>query len=587
MQNNLSILVILKRLWQYTNQRRKKQFSALFLLMIFASLVEVMSIGSIFPFLAIITAPERVEQMGWAQPFLVIFKINNPSELLLPLTLVFCVAACVSAGVRLLLVWASAKFSFNAGSDLSIDIYRKTLYQPYAVHILKNSSEIIDGISAKTQHAIGVLTSILNCLASAVMVIAISAALLYIEPLVALIAFTSFGSLYACVVWLTHKRLRVNSQKIARNSTDVIKSLQEGLNGIRDVLITGTQAFYSELYRKADLPLKKAHAANSFMATSPRYAMEGIGLVLIATLTYLLSISVASVETVIPTIGALAMGAQRLLPLLQNLYLSWAQIIGGQASLRDVLMLLEQPLPQYANDNKIVVPIKFNDKILLQNVSFQYDKQMPLVLKNIELAIKKGSRVGFVGTTGSGKSTLLDIVMGLLVPSSGTVLVDGVPISRTDPRAWQSHIAHVPQSIYLADTTIAENIAFGVPWSQIRVDKLVKAAELAQIADTIDALPLGYETIVGERGVRLSGGQRQRIGIARALYRDADVIIFDEATSALDSETEQAVIAAIRSLSTELTILTIAHRESTIRECSLVYRIVNGRLYKEEILRDG
>jgi len=576
MSEKLSIPSILKRLWMHISPRRKKQFGLLFALMVTASFTEGLSIGAVLPFLAILTNEDLIYKSELIKPLLSFLNIGPTDSVLFTLTVIFCLAACLSAAVRLLLMWASAKLSFNTGADLSIDIYRKTLYQTYAEHISVNSSEIINTITTKTHELTATLTNVLTILSSAVMLLAITATLIYIKPVVAVAAFFSFGSLYGLVIISTRKKLTVNSTKIAKNSTAVVKSLQEGLSGIRDVLIAGTQSTYCEIYRKADVPLKQAQAENSFMAASPRYAMEGLGMVLIAILAYTLSRSSMGLATTIPTMGALAMGAQRLLPLLQTMYSSSSNIVGVQASLGDALKLLERSLPSYVLDQKAVIPMQFKETISLKNVSFRYSHGTPLVLKGINLEIKKGSRVGFVGTTGSGKSTLADLVMALLQPSEGELLIDGKPVSYIDPRSWQIHIAHVPQSIYLADATIAENIAFGVPLGDIEMAKVIEAATLAQIATTIDRMPEAYQTVVGERGVRLSGGQRQRIGIARALYRQADVIIFDEATSALDTETEQAVIAAIKSLSPDLTILTIAHRESTVEDCSVVYRVEDG-----------
>jgi len=243
--------------------------------------------------------------------------------------------------------------------------------------------------------------------------------------------------------------------------------------------------------------------------------------------------------------------------------------------LQDTLELLDQPLPAYASEPR-PAPIAFRHSIDLKGLRFRYTPVGPLVLNELNLTIPKGARVGFIGKTGSGKSTLLDIVMGLLLPNEGAMLVDGVAISTQNHRAWQANIAHVPQAIFLSDSTIAENIAFGVPANQIDQSRMRAAAEQAQIAQTIDTWDKQYETMVGERGVRLSGGQRQRIGIARALYKQANVIVFDEATSALDNETEQAVMQAIDSLGGELTILIVAHRLTTLKNCSQIVELDAG-----------
>jgi ATP-binding cassette subfamily B protein len=249
---------------------------------------------------------------------------------------------------------------------------------------------------------------------------------------------------------------------------------------------------------------------------------------------------------------------------------------GGTSSLRDTLELLDQPLPDYINQKNL--HLSFNQEIALQGLKFRYSPHTPYVLNNINLVIKKGSRVGFIGTTGSGKSTLLDIMMGLLQPTEGFLKIDHNVIDGVNHRGWQERIAHVPQAIFLADTSVEENIAFGIPSDQIDQSRVRRAAQQAQIADIIESWPSGYQTFVGERGIRLSGGQRQRIGIARALYKQADVIIFDEATSALDGETEDAVMQAIEGLGKDLTILIIAHRLTTLKSCTQIVELSLGEI---------
>jgi ATP-binding cassette subfamily B protein len=305
--------------------------------------------------------------------------------------------------------------------------------------------------------------------------------------------------------------------------------------------------------------------------------MEALGMLLIAILAYTLAKQPDGVAKVIPVLGALAFGAQRLLPVLQQGYSAWINIQGGQASLHDVLELLDQPLPVYANQS-IYEQLSFQQCISLNNLSFRYSAQTPWVLKDLNLSITKGSRVGFIGKTGSGKSTLIDIVMGLLQPNEGGLEIDGHQITASNCRSWQAHIAHVPQVIFLSDSTIEENIAFGIPKEKIDHERVMQAAAQAQIAEIIESWPKQYQTFVGERGIRLSGGQRQRIGIARALYKQADVMIFDEATSALDNETEQAVMQAIESLSKNLTILIIAHRLTTLKSCTQIVELDEGRI---------
>jgi ATP-binding cassette subfamily B protein len=563
---------LLNRLWHHISRRRRGQFGLMLVLMGLASLSEVVSIGAVLPFLAVITTPDRVFEHAAAQPLIRALGVGSADQLLLPLTVIFGLAALMAGAMRLLLLWASMRLSFATGADLSISIYRRTLYQPYAVHVARNSSEIINGISNKTTVVINTIMMVLSLISSTVMLLTILVALLAVDPVIALAAFSGFGIIYAVIIRLTRHKLLSNSRRMARESTQVIKSLQEGLGGIRDVLIDGSQDAYCQIYRNSDQPLRRAQGSSAFISGSPRYGMEALGMLLISGLAYTLAQQPDGVARAIPVLGALALGAQRLLPVLQQAYGAWSSIQGGQVSLQDALELLDQPLPDHAGQPP-AQPLPFSREISLNKISFRYSPQTPWVLSNFDLTIKKGSRVGFVGTTGSGKSTLLDIVMGLLSPTQGTLEIDGQPVTASNQRAWQAHIAHVPQAIFLADSTIEENIAFGVPQDQIDHARVRLAARQAQIADAIETWPKQYQTFVGERGIRLSGGQRQRIGIARALYKQADVIIFDEATSALDNETEKAVMQAIEGLSEDLTILIIAHRLSTLKNCTQIIEV--------------
>jgi ABC-type multidrug transport system fused ATPase/permease subunit len=583
-----SIPRLLKRLWRHISPWRRVQCALLAVLMVIASLAEVLSIGIVLPFLGVLMAPERVFAHPLAQPLVESLEISEPHQLLLPLTIMFGGAVLMAGVMRLLLLWASTRLSFATGADLSISIYRRTLYQPYSVHVSRHSSEVITGIANKANAAIySTIQPFLTLVSSIVMLLLILLALLAINPVIALAAIGGFGVIYLLIIWLTSKRLLSDSRRIAHESTQVIKALQEGLGGIRDVLIDGTQATYCKVYRRADLMLRRAQGNSWFIGQSPRFGIEALGTLLIAALAYWLTGQSGGVAAAIPVLGALALGAQRLLPILQQAYSSWSAIRGGQASLQDTLELLDQPLPDYA-DRPPPSPLSFRDAIVLNQLSVRYSPDSPWVLRHLDLRIAKGSRIGFIGTTGSGKSTLLDIVMGLLDPAEGTLEIDGVPITPENRRAWQVHVAHVPQAIFLADTTVEENIAFGIPPDLIDRERVKQAARQAQIAETIESLPMQYETFVGERGVRLSGGQRQRIGIARALYKQADVIVFDEATSALDSETERAVIRSIESLSEELTILVVAHRLSTLASCTRIVELADGRIKRigtyEEII---
>ena len=564
---------MIKKLWQHLTKQRRKQFFLLLILMILASIMEIVSIGAVVPFLGALTSPEQIYQHQLAQPLIQILEITEPNQLLLPLSIIFIVATLIAAAVRLLLLYVSTRLSYAAGADISINIYRRTLYQDYSVHTSRNSSEIINSIITKTNTVIGqLLVPLLTLVGSVIIMLGIISIIFIINAQVALITFSIFAFLYWVITFFTKKSLQKNSQLIANKSTKMVKSLQEGLGGIRDVLIDGTQEFYCKLYQDADLSLRRASGDNVFIGQSPRYLMEGVGMVLIATIAYSLTLQEGGIVVAIPVLGALAVSAQKLLPALQMAYNAYSSIKGAKSSNEDVLYLLDQPLPEYINQ-PIPKAIQFDKEIKLTNLSFRYTQESPWILKNINLSLKKGSCIGFIGSTGNGKSTLIDIIMGLLPATEGNLIIDQKEVDDKNFRSWQAHIAHVPQNIYLSDSSIEENIAFGISKDKINHQQVKKAAQRAQIGELIEQWEDGYQTIVGERGVRLSGGQRQRIGIARAFYKKSNVLIFDEATSALDNETEQEVMEAIKDLGSEITVLIIAHRLTTLRDCDKVVKL--------------
>ena len=582
MTKKQNIGILLFRLWCHIEPKRKIQFWFLLILTVFASFAEVISIGAVLPFIGALTNPEKIFQNKIASHFLLIFKIETPRQLLLPLTLIFIFAIVISGLMRMILLWAQTKLSHNIGTDISLDIYKKTLYQPYSVHVSRNSSEVITGISNKSHGIIySALLPVLNIISSFIMLFMILFALMYINSSLALFSVFGFGLIYFFIIQLTKKSLKKASINISLESNKVIKALQEGLGGIRDVLIDGTQKIYCKIYRDADLPLRKAQANIALISGFPRFAIEGLGMILIAILAYRLTINENGLSTTIPILGSLALGAQRMMPMLQLGYASWTNIKGSEDSISDTLMLLDQQLPDFAKKAE-ELKIPFKNILKISDLSFKYSESSTLnVLNSINLEIKKGSTVGFIGVTGSGKSTLLDIIMGLLLPTKGSLDIDGIPLNKSNFRSWQKNIAHVPQSIFLSDTTILENIAFGVPFEKIDIEKVKKAAQMAQISDSIEKFDDKYNTRVGERGICLSGGKRQRIGIARALYKDADIIVFDEATSALDNETEKMVMKSIDLLGRDLTMIIVAHRLTTLENCDIIYELNNGNIKRE------
>ncbi|EKR74247.1 ABC transporter, ATP-binding protein [Leptospira noguchii str. 2006001870] len=580
MNYSKSLFYLIFRIWNYLSSRRHKQFGILLILLVISSLAEMVSIGAVIPFLGVLTTPEKVFNMPYIQPIKEYLRIFNPQELILPLTLAFIIIAIFTGLIRLLVLWVGNRLSFASGADLSLDIYRKTLYQPYRIHVMRNSSEIMGGILGKASGLVpSLILPIMNTLGGILIIGTILIALILFNPVISISVFIGFGVIYGIIGYVTRKRLSIIGKIKSEEYTRVIKILQEGLGGVRDILLDGNQAIYCKIFEESDQKFRRASAESAFIGGSPRFLIESFGMILLAIFAYLLSRSDSGLVTVLPLLGAIALGAQRILPILQQVYQSWVTIKGNEKAFWDVLELLDQNIPEYVDLN--IKPLKFNDCVRIEDLAFRYHPDQSWVIKDLSLNICNGDRIGFIGVTGSGKSTLLDIVMALLEPSKGKLIVDNQIIdSNTMRRAWQANIAHVPQSIYLSDSTIAENIAFGISIDQIDFDRVRMVAKQAQIDSHIMSLKDGYKTFVGERGIRLSGGQRQRIGIARALYKEASVIIFDEATSALDNETEKAVIEAIEGLGKHLTVLLVAHRVTTLRNCNKIIELKSGKIFR-------
>ncbi len=570
-------LSLLRRIWCHLSRRRRLQLAVLLLVILASGLAELVSLGAVLPFLAVLSNPQQLWQQPLIQALALRVGYNQPQQLVLPATAAFALAAVLAALIRLLNLWLNGRLAAAVGSDLSCEAYRRTLYQPYQVHVQRNSSTLITAITNHIALTVLALNAVLQIVSAVVVAAGLLIGLLVIDWLVAVSSAGLFGLAYGLVAITARRRLQQNGVRIAAAANQRVKALQEGLGAIRDLLLDGSQATYLELYLRADRPQRQLESKNVFLSTFPRYVLEALGLVAIAVLGGLLVLQRGSGAAVIPLLGALALGAQRLLPALQQIYTGWANLKSWNASLAVVIELLEQPLPQ---QQAVVKPLALQHSIRLQGASFSYAPELPEVLQGLDLEIRRGERIGLIGSTGSGKSTLVDLLMGLLVPSGGRLLVDGLDLH--DPAhaerlaGWRAAVAHVPQSIYLADSSIAENIAFGVLRQAIDLARVKQAAEQAQIAGFIESSPEGYASFVGERGIRLSGGQRQRIGIARALYKGAKILVLDEATSALDDATEQAVMEAVEGLSKELTIVMIAHRLSTVARCDQVIRLQNG-----------
>jgi ABC-type multidrug transport system fused ATPase/permease subunit len=570
---------LLLGIWGYLSLLRRIQLACLLVVMLASGGAELVSLGAVLPFLAVLSDPEQL----WQQPLVPELSsrvgLTQASQLILPASLFFAVAAVFAALIRMANLWLNGQLAAAIGSDLSCEAYRRTLYQPYIVHLQRNSAGLITVVTTQISRTVVGITSLLQSITAAVVATSLLVGLFLIDWTAALSAAVLFASVYAFLAVTARKELSRNSQRISELARQQIKALQEGLGAIRDVLLEGNQFTYVEIYRQADRPQRLLQAKNQFLGAFPRYAVEALGLVAIALLGGLMVQQQGSGLSVIPLLGALALGAQRLLPALQQVYSGWSSLKAFNADFSGVLAMLNQSLPSQVERT---YPLRLSHSVCLEAVRFGYGEDQPVVLKALDLEIRRGERIGLIGTTGSGKSTLVDLLMGLLEPTDGRILVDGEDLH--DPShpermvSWRAAIAHVPQSIYLADSSIAENIAFGVPLHKIDMARVRHSAAMAQIAEFIEDRPNGYRSFVGERGIRLSGGQRQRIGIARALYKQAQVLVLDEATSALDSSTERALMESLEHLSNELTILMIAHRLTTLEKCDRVICLAEGKI---------
>jgi ABC-type multidrug transport system fused ATPase/permease subunit len=574
----------LRKLWIHIPTNRRVSFYLLLILMTFASLSEIISIGSIFPFLAYITSPQKIYESGFMQFILSFFGLKNSDNLLSLFTIIFIISILFSGFLRLLLLKFQTQLSFSMGSDFSCLMYRKTLYQPYKFHTSKNTSELISSISSKSDSLIFYLIfPTLVILSSLLMLLGIILVLFFINFEITFFSFFTISLLYLVVVQLAKSKLTYHSKVVGEHLNRSLQALQEGLGGIRDVIIDGNQELYSRIYADSDRLLRNSRGSIQVISGLPKFILESLGMALLVFLAYSMIGNSNTQAQVIPLIGALALGAQRLLPILQQIFANWALITGGYFSVKDALELLDQPLPYYL-DNDILgrkSSFAFRFSIELKNVYFHYPNNKKYILKNISLKIPKGSCVGFYGPTGEGKSTLMDILMGLLTPTSGKVLIDGIALKSSNTRSWQKLISHVPQNIFLADTTIAENIAFGVLKEKIDLHHLHYVSEKSQLLETILSWRQGFNTKVGERGVRISGGQKQRVAIARALYKSPSVIFLDEATSSLDTLTESKVMESIYNSNKNVTTIIVAHRLITLKKCSMIFEIQNSKVVKK------
>jgi len=558
--------------------------------MALSGLADILTLGAVLPFLGMLAGIEAGSYPVWCRGIMQGFE--QISNFILQLgnirvvdpyttTVVFAglfMALAIGAGaVRIALLWGTQRFSSGAGIEISCEVFRRTLYQPYLIHTGRNSSKIVNDMTVKVGQTVLWINAFLGLVSSGLVVVVLSLTLVLLSPALAAGSALFLGASYLGLAFFTHRRLNKNSEIMAQNQIKSVKIIQEGLGAVRDVLIDGLQPYFCSQYRKADTLLRRAYANVNLIGHTPRYVLETAGMLLFAGIALFMARQANGLQNAIPILGVLALGAQRLLPSLQQAYMNWSFVVGYRECLADVLELLAQPVEPVSQARGLRL-MGLKKEIRFQNVSFSYPSSRAPVLKNLSFKIPKGALIGIVGKTGSGKSTFLDLLMGLLEPSSGKITVDGIPLAPPHMGAWQASLAHVPQSIYLADDSLLQNIAFGISRQEIEPRRVHQAAQAAEIAEFIQSLPDQYQTPVGERGIRLSGGQRQRIGLARALYKATDILVLDEATNALDVETENRVLKNLLSKKSKPTVLMVTHRLASLKSCDFLLELPFGNL---------
>ncbi len=574
---------IISKTFKYLSFKRKKEFFLLLISIVLSGFLEAFAIVSAVPFLSLLTSPELLFKFSIIKNLSKSFNIYDPTQLLLPSAIFFCLLILSTAAIRLFNIWFILYFSAKVEIELSNLIFKRNLYLNYEEYTKKSSSETISLLVEKVAGASSGITAFLKILANSVIIIAITIALTIFNWK---ISFSSLLVLFLYYFYTSKKvknRLVKNGESIAHLNTERIRIVQEGIGSFRDLTINNTQKIYLNIFNRNQEKLKFTRLNSEFIRSYPRFIIESLVLIMIIIYGYILS-KRTSDFSFITLLGTFAFGAQRLLPIIQQLYVSWSIYKSSLAEFNYVFKELIHSKSKifYQSFHK---KNKFSFNFLeFHKVDFAYasSNSSSKVLDGINIKIYKGDYIGIHGKTGSGKSTFLDILMGLLNPDKGNFYVNNLDLNDTNLiQAWRNQIAHVPQNIFLKEGTIEDNICFVEDGSNVNRLMLTNAAKVAEIFNFVKNSKLGFKTIVGERGIKLSGGQRQRIAIARAIYRRKKILILDEATSALDENTEQSILNKIRTLYNDLTIIMVTHRLKSLESCDRVFRIDKGSLIEE------
>ena len=574
-----NLLYELKLIFKKLSHRDRQLFLILTVLLLISSGSELISLGAIVMYMDVLSNPEKILNNSNFDGVRNFISIDTNNELVLSISLLLVLIIGTSNLLRIFTIKFQNSLSATISTRISTQVYNNTIQQPFNFHIDRNTSELISSVMEDTRQLyINIIMPLILLISNSFLMVAILLGLTITNWQLSSIGFCSIGIVYLIIYKFKNSVLRQNSTVLVQSSRKQIEIVRESLGGIREVLIEKNQKFFQDKYLEADTEYRQATASNVFISTTPRYTIETIAVILVVCLALVLNEDGDFSQT-IPLLSAIVFASNRILPLLQQQFIAISKIQGARTSLTRIVWSLNLPIPNYYNLSR--ERLNFRKSLSFQNVWFRYKSSSTWILKNLCFNIEANTTVALVGSSGSGKSTIADLILGLLQPQKGSILIDDRPLIGKKVIQWQNAIAHVPQSIFLVDGTVAENIAFGLSEDRIDFERVVEAAKLAKIDKFVRQLPQKYNSKVGERGSRLSGGQRQRIGIARALYKRASVIVFDEATSSLDSQTEREVMESINELSNKITIILIAHRLSTIKNSDRIIEINDGRVVNQ------
>ena len=571
------MLSSIKQLWQILSPLDKRKVIYVFILVMGMAFIESAGVISIMPFLAVLSNPNVVESNSYLKQLYDFTGAANKQNFILYLGFLSLFVVICSTVFKIVTQYAVNRFASLQRHYFSTRLLKTYLQQNYEFFIQRNSATLVKNILSEVDQLIWtMILPALTLMSYGVVLLSMVGILLLYDPLMAIATAFVLGLFYASIYMLVRKKLTQIGQEFTQANKERYQTCQEALAGIKDVMINNAEHGYIKQFEESSRVFARHIATRETLGQVPLNVIETVGYGCLIGLAMLLVVSGKAVSHILPVLGLYGFAAYRMLPAAQNMYRAISQIKFSEQVLsvlkpefaleKDELKHIEKDSTQY---------LKFENSIRLENISFAYPNRIESpILNNFSLEVKKNASLGIVGKSGSGKSTLMDIMLGLLFPQQGKVYIDDVELTADNITQWRDLVGYVPQNIYLADKSIAENIAFGVAKIDIDLKRVEFVARQAQIDDFIQSqLPLGYHTLVGERGVMLSGGQRQRIGIARALYKNPQVLFMDEATSALDTETEQAVNEAIQNLNGKMTMVIIAHRESAVAQCNQILKL--------------